>query len=224
MHPRAPAQGLPGILGSADVCWWSNQWTSNSIWNWTEYTYKEVFKNNVRMLLLSEAKGIYSLCWLQASPNQPQFPQWHSPNTILRWSGFYLCFWAAKAGCTAGALFPSQHWVDFGNSRKPWLGLMFNYLEAVAFLFRCSLKYRWIQNSECRSVISFLDLPRPPQEFFLWDHYKPQCQHSPGLPQSRHVQGSPGEIELFKGKAQLCAGFKEPRRSVRPFCYCCLCS
>lgn len=43
-------------------------------------------------------------------------------------------------------------------------------------------------------------------------------------PAERRVQGSPVVSELFKGKAKLCTRFKEPRKSLKLFCCCCLCS
>lgn len=174
------------------------------------------------MLLISEAKGICSFC---PSCFQSLFPG--DRVTVLSYTG--------AASVTVfeqlwhGAQLNPVPFTTLGRfwklSWKLWLVLMFNHPDAVDFLYRCSLKHRWIQNSGCRWVIFFLDLPWPPREYFIRGRYKPQCQSSPWLPPTeRCVQGSPVGCELFKGKAKLCTGFKEPRKSVKLFCCCCLCS
>lgn len=82
-------------------------------------------------------------------------------------------------------------------------------------------------NPEFRMQVShFLSgSPMASSRVLLTRPLKPQCQSSPWLPPTeRSVQGSPVGCELFKGKAKLCTGFKEPRKSVKLFCCCCLCS
>lgn len=87
---------------------------------------------------------------------------------------------------------------------------MFNYPEAVAFLYRCSLKYRWIQNSECRWVLFFLDLPWPPWEYFLRGLYKPQCQSSPRLLQRGAFKGVLWWVSCSRGKQSFVRDLKSP--------------
>lgn len=107
-------------------------------------------------------------------------------------------------------------WVGFKTIENSGLASYQTPLEIVSSLYRCSLKSQWTQNSERRSVISFLDLLWPPRSTpsEVTTHASTRTLH--GFWQNSTFKGVLWGVSCSMEKYSVVWDLKSPRDLWRP--------